>query len=191
MNIIFYTTLAICALIVFLWIRAEYRRSEAEQVSSNLSGQLGSCQHDLQVKRDEVEKLKYRVSTMQDDYRRGETRDDLLNRLEGLREHNKTQRERIKFLQKKNKELTDELFARSELNMIRFEAFVPEKGWCKTTFKLGRGPCGLTVRALAWTEKEDRFILTQKCTNGETKEFEYMKDDVRGRREFRSGRTEF
>lgn len=69
----------------------------------------------------------------------------------------------------------------NELKAIKFTANVPLCGWSKTEFKLGVGPCGLTVDRLKWVELDDRYVLTQYHSDGSRKEFEYLKDDIKGR----------
>ncbi|MGL5588267.1 MAG: hypothetical protein ACRDDI_09445, partial [Aeromonas veronii] len=50
----------------------------------------------------------------------------------------------------------------SALTSIKFHARVPTySGFQKTEFKLGLGPCGLTVESLHCEEQADKFILTQ------------------------------
>lgn len=89
---------------------------------------------------------------------------------------NKELRERIKTLEKFRDDI---LF--SGITSIKFTAHVPDKGWMRTEFKLGIGSCGKDVQALAWKELDDRYVLTQTCTDGESKEFTYYKKDVAGR----------
>lgn len=190
---IFYILLAAVALLVYFWIRAEVQRKDMESALHVARGRYESQEATIRGMSRQIDDLQERDRRYRRGYERDdqEYRDSLKTQHGYLLERFNRQKERMKHLQCKNNELTDELFGRSILNQIRFDAFIPEKGWTKTTFKLGRGPCGLTVRALKWDELEDRYILTQQCTNGETKRFEYMKEDVRGRREFREGRTEF
>lgn len=69
----------------------------------------------------------------------------------------------------------------SPITAIKFTAHVPTAGWIHTEFKLGKGPCGKEVTAIHWVEKDDRYELTQTCTDGERKEFIYYKKDVEGR----------
>lgn len=69
----------------------------------------------------------------------------------------------------------------SDVIAIKFTAHIPNTGWHRTEFKLGIGPCGKEVTALHWKEKDDRYELTQTCTDGERKEFTYYKKDVEGR----------
>lgn len=69
----------------------------------------------------------------------------------------------------------------SDITAIKFTAHVPNVGWNRAEFKLGIGPCGKEVTALHWAEKDDRYELTQTCTDGERKEFTYYKKDVAGR----------
>ncbi|ALA45067.1 hypothetical protein RU59_00004 [Enterobacter phage phiEap-1] len=73
----------------------------------------------------------------------------------------------------------------SSLLHIKFTARMPNGDLEKTVFKLGVGPCGLTVKALKWTEYDDHYILEQLCTNGEIKRFKYDREDVLGRIEQR------
>lgn len=101
----------------------------------------------------------------------------------------KNLRDRLRHLRKVNTELVDRSLLNSDILSIKFTAHIPEVGWKRTEFKLGLGPCGLTVSALGWEELEDRYVLTQRCTNGEIKEFTYMKQDVAGRLEIRKGKS--
>lgn len=80
-------------------------------------------------------------------------------------------------LDKANRMLKD----RQALAGIKFTANVPHIGWTKTEFKLGVGPCGKEVDTLEFTALHDRYIITQRCTDGERKTFEYSKSDVSGR----------
>lgn len=73
----------------------------------------------------------------------------------------------------------------SSLLHIKFTARMPNGDLEKTVFKLGVGPCGLTVKALKWAEYDDHYILEQLCTNGEIKRFKYDREDVLGRIEQR------
>ena len=79
------------------------------------------------------------------------------------------------------KELRDKMGERAKLCGIKFTANIPLTGWTKTEFKLGVGPCGKEVISIQLVEKPDRYIVTQWCTDGERKEFEYKKEDVAGR----------
>lgn len=79
------------------------------------------------------------------------------------------------------KELREKLGERAKLCGIKFTANIPLTGWTKTEFKLGVGPCGKEVTSIQLTEKPDHYIVTQWCTDGERKEFEYKKEDVAGR----------
>lgn len=81
---------------------------------------------------------------------------------------------------KEQQEAIDD-YALSGITAIKFTAHVPNTGWARTEFKLGIGPCGKEVTALHWLEKDDRYELTQACTDGERKEFTYYKKDVAGR----------
>ncbi|APD19665.1 hypothetical protein HOR40_gp07 [Pectobacterium phage PP74] len=98
------------------------------------------------------------------------------NVIDGLRETIKGQREHIKTLTKFRDDI---LF--SGITSIKFTAHIPDAGWKRTEFKLGLGSCGKDVQALAWVEQDDRYLLTQTCTDGERKEFTYYKKDVAGR----------
>lgn len=89
---------------------------------------------------------------------------------------NKELRERIKTLEK----FRDDIMF-SDITSIKFTAHVPDAGWKRTEFKLGIGSCGKEVTALHWKELDDRYLLTQTCTDGERKEFTYYKKDVSGR----------
>lgn len=101
--------------------------------------------------------------------------------LSHMREAN---REHIVDLGAKLKEARTELGNRLKMSGIKFTANVPNQGWTKTDFKLGKGPCGLTVEALACLEMPDRFVITQWCEGGERKEFTYFKSDIVGRIEY-------
>lgn len=78
-------------------------------------------------------------------------------------------------------EANGRLRERKALHGIKFTANVPHIGWTKTEFKLGVGPCGKEVDTLEFTELDDRYVITQRCTDGERKTFEYFKADVSGR----------
>lgn len=90
-------------------------------------------------------------------------------------------RETVERLREDLKELRVLLRDRRSLTSIKFTANVPHLGWTKTEFSLGLGPCGKTVESLESTEHDDRYVITQRCTDGERKTFEYMKVDVAGR----------
>lgn len=90
-------------------------------------------------------------------------------------------RETVERLREDLKELHKQLRDRRALTSIKFTANVPHLGWTKTEFSLGEGPCGKTVESLEFTEQVDRYVITQRCTDGERKTFEYMKGDVSGR----------
>lgn len=92
------------------------------------------------------------------------------------------------------KEHINELYAkdkrekalRETLTSVKLHCRIPMySGHQKTEFKLGLGPCGLTVDKLMFTEQDDKFTITQICTNGERKTFDYYKADVAGRIEKR------
>lgn len=89
--------------------------------------------------------------------------------------------EDVKNLQRDLKELRDKMGGRSKLCGIKFTANIPLTGWTKTEFKLGVGPCGKEVTSIQLIEKPDHYIVTQWCTDGGRKEFEYKKEDVAGR----------
>lgn len=72
-------------------------------------------------------------------------------------------------------------YTHSDITSIKFTAHIPDAGWKRTEFKLGIGSCGKEVTALHWKELDDRYLLTQTCTDGERKEFTYYKKDVAGR----------
>lgn len=92
-------------------------------------------------------------------------------------------REDLRASRKLNKELQKVIdgYVFSDITSIKFTAHVPDAGWKRTEFKLGIGSCGKEVTALHWIEKDDRYELTQTCTDGERKEFTYYKKDVAGR----------
>lgn len=87
----------------------------------------------------------------------------------------------IKRAEAELKELRDKMGERAKLCGIKFTANIPLTGWTKTEFKLGVGPCGKEVISIQLIEKPDHYIVTQWCTDGERKEFEYKKEDVAGR----------
>lgn len=101
--------------------------------------------------------------------------------LNDAKARNQYQLTEIKELRDNLKELSDELGLRQKLKAIKFTANVPLCGWSKTEFKLGVGPCGLTVDHLKWVELDDHYVLTQYHSDGSRKEFEYLKDDIKGR----------
>ena len=78
------------------------------------------------------------------------------------------------------KELRDKMGERAKLCGIKFTANIPLTGWTKTEFKLGVGPCGKEVISIQLVEKPYHYVVTQWCTDGERKEFEYKKEDVAG-----------
>lgn len=84
-------------------------------------------------------------------------------------------------LQRELKELREKVYEQTKLCGIKFTANIPLSGWTKTEFKLGVGPCGKEVTNIQLIEKPDHYIVTQWCTDGERKEFEYKKEDVAGR----------
>lgn len=90
------------------------------------------------------------------------------------------QQEEVKALRDNIKKLHDELGLRQKLKAIKFTAKHPLYGFTKSKFKLGLVPCGLTVNSLKWTEFDDRYVLTQYHSNGSRKEFEYLKEDIKG-----------
>ncbi|QEP53481.1 hypothetical protein LPST144_orf00006 [Salmonella phage LPST144] len=81
----------------------------------------------------------------------------------------------------KEKDKVIEGYIFSDITSIKFTAHVPDAGWKRTEFKLGLGSCGKEVTCLHWKELEDRYELTQTCTDGERKEFTYYRKDVAGR----------
>ena len=99
---------------------------------------------------------------------------------EAIRELSYTE-EDLKRAEAELKELRDKMGERSKLCGIKFTANIPLTGWTKTEFKLGVGPCGKEVTNIQLVEKLDHYIVTQWCTDGERKEFEYKKEDVAGR----------
>ncbi|CAK6596284.1 unknown function [Klebsiella phage vB_Kpn_K12P1.1] len=99
---------------------------------------------------------------------------------EAIRELSYT-KEDLKRAEAELKELRDKMGERAKLCGIKFTANIPLTGWTKTEFKLGVGPCGKEVISIQLIEKPDHYIVTQWCTDGERKEFEYKKEDVAGR----------
>lgn len=81
----------------------------------------------------------------------------------------------------KEKQKVIDGYVLSDITAIKFTARIPDVGWKRTEFKLGLGPCGKEVKCLHWEELDDRYKLTQTCTDGERKEFTYDKEDVAGR----------
>lgn len=72
-------------------------------------------------------------------------------------------------------------YTHSDITSIKFTAHIPDAGWKRTEFKLGLDSRGKQVTCLHWVEHDDRYLLTQTCTDGERKEFTYYKKDVAGR----------
>ena len=103
-----------------------------------------------------------------------------LYRLEQAAEHYK---EHIRELYAKRKQ---EQALKDTLTAIKFHCRVPSfSGHQKTEFKLGLGPCGLTVEKLLFSEDGEKLTITQICTNGERKTFDYYKTEIAGRIEKR------
>lgn len=90
-------------------------------------------------------------------------------------------RQKVQAQQSTITSLQAELKERHQLSGLSFYAMVPTFGWVKTKFSLGIGPCGKEVVSLQLIEKEDRYVIIQRCTDGERKHFDYMKKDVDGR----------
>lgn len=92
-------------------------------------------------------------------------------------------REDLRASRKLNKEKQEVIdgYVFSDITSIKFTAHIPDAGWKRTEFKLGIGSCGKEVTCLHWKELDDRYELTQTCTDGERKEFTYYKKDVAGR----------
>lgn len=117
----------------------------------------------------------------QQDYR--QNTDAMKREIYRLEQTAKHDRAFIKELTQQNKR---EQALRDTLTAIKFHARVPSySGHQKTEFKLGLGPCGLTVDKLLFSEDGEKFTITQICTNGERKTFDYYKEDVAGRIEKR------
>lgn len=87
----------------------------------------------------------------------------------------------VRRLEKTLKDLRAQMGERAKLCGIKFTANIPLAGWTKTEFKLGVGPCGKEVISVQLVEKPDHYVVTQWCSDGERKEFEYKKEDVAGR----------
>lgn len=104
-----------------------------------------------------------------------------------LQQLNRTQRDRHRSTRDKLRAAQDELLLRSDIKHIKFTARLPDGSLVPTMFKLGLGNCGLTVKSLRWEEQPDRYVIHQLCTNGDLKSFEYAREDVLGRIEFRKG----
>lgn len=137
------------------------------------------------AKADRLEKL---ADTMEMDRLRTERRHEKnieamkreLYRYEQTAKHD---REFIKELERNNRM---QQALRDTLTSVKFHYRVPAyNGYQKTEFKLGLAPCGLTVDKLLFVEQGDKFIITQICTTGERKTFDYYKEDVQGRIEKR------
>lgn len=161
-----------------LWIRKSFLHSEAiEQLRDAAANyqELSNKMTSIDKKRIELEvTLRRTRDTADADIK---SRDDSHRQLvNDLRDTIKEQREKIKGLVAYQHSILN-----SDLVGIKFTAHVPDKGWTRTEFKLGVGPCGKDVEALSWVEREDRYELVQTCTDGERKEFTYYKKDVSGR----------
>lgn len=79
------------------------------------------------------------------------------------------------------REANQKLRERSALSSVKFTANIPNTGWTRTEFKLGTGPCGKEVSSIEFKEFPDHYVLIQRCTDGERKEFEYRKEEIAGR----------
>jgi hypothetical protein len=101
--------------------------------------------------------------------------------LQNAEQDDKNRCETIRGLREELRELRQTIKERHAIHGIKFVANVPMKGWTPTEFKLGLGKCGLEVASLVWEEKSDRYVLTQRHTDGSRKVFEYKKEDVQGR----------
>lgn len=104
---------------------------------------------------------------------------DLKNQSETLSKLREDLRASRKLTEEKQKVIDGYIF--SDITSIKFTAHIPDTGWRRTEFKLGIGSCGKEVTSLHWKELDDRYELTQTCTDGERKEFTYYKKDVAGR----------
>ena len=93
----------------------------------------------------------------------------------------KEQMDYAKTLRQQLRDIREEVGRILELSSVAFIANVPNKGWMRTEFKLGVGKCGLTVASIQWDETTTHYVLTQRCTTGERKEFIYAKEDIQGR----------
>lgn len=110
---------------------------------------------------------------------RWEGEQDLKNQHDTLSSLREDLRASRKLNKEKDKIIEGYIF--SDITSIKFTAHVPDAGWKRTEFKLGLGSCGKEVTSLHWKELDDRYELTQTCTDGERKEFTYYKKDVAGR----------
>ena len=169
-----FTMTIACIAILVLWCRSMIRASKMlrKMVASDLAA--GRAARD-NAKLFDVNK------ELNDRLRRSEhyAAQDLKNANEAKRQLQEDLREARKERRDAINKLSDYLL--SDITSIKFTANIPTKGWTKTEFKLGVGSCGKEVTALHWAEKEDRYELRQTCSDGERKEFTYMKEDIAGR----------
>lgn len=156
---IIFAALAVIFLVLFCVMNATARSLEKDR---------DDTMHRLQLERQELSNLSSRFTELT--HRNRHTEKVLQD----------TQRDMLT-VEKSNRDLQDELGNRRKLCGIKFTANIPLVGWTKTEFKLGIGPCGKEVLSVQLEEKADRYVITQWCTDGERKEFEYKKEDVAGR----------
>lgn len=172
-NLTFITTVSTIALTV-LYVRERFKYSEvkAELLAETKLRKGHEVQLETSARRErDLEKMVSRV--------RWEGEQDLKNQHDTLGNLREDLRASRKLVKEKQKVIDEYVF--SDITSIKFTAHVPDAGWKRTEFKLGIGSCGKEVTALHWTEKDDRYELTQTCTDGERKEFIYYKKDVAGR----------
>lgn len=153
-------TIAIAIIVYLIWkVSEEHHLAEAFKASMLERDDL------LLTQRVEAERVLSAEKAMS--YRRGKD-------LEEERIRNQSMRQEL------NNYITI-VKERTQLSSVKFTALMPDGVWKRTEFKLGEGPCGLTVISLQFEEKPDRYILTQRCEGGERKEFTYFREEVRGR----------
>lgn len=166
------TTVAIVSLPAL--IREWFKHSETKEMLSKEASLRQGCQMQLENKERHERDLEATIRRVrwecdQDLKRQADTLSCLRDDLRASRSLNREQ----------EKVIDGYIF--SDITSIKFTAHIPDTGWRRTEFKLGIGSCGKEVTSLHWKELDDRYELTQTCTDGERKEFTYYKKDVAGR----------
>lgn len=160
----FYVMSALIAILVVLLVVLSQRGIKSER---ELLASIGNVEHKYKVANDEVLNAKHR-------------RDTAVAAAFRLNSELAHKSDIIDGLRKDLKELQSIREYRQKLSGVKFTALLPDGTWTRTNFQIGEGPCGLTVDTLTFEESADRYMITQRCTNGERKEFVYFRDEVKG-----------
>lgn len=164
-------------ILVFLYAMGLKERSNEEtgfmKHLHELSTELDEARHQATQAHDKARRAVHDKLTMES---RLEDMERKTARIEEESEHNR------KALQMYHR-MTDKA---NQMTSIKFTANIPLVGWTPTEFKLGLGPCGKSVDSLSMKELDDRYEITQVCTDRTTKTFTYLKTDVMGRIEIGS-----